>query len=190
MEIKMPYIFLIIITLFFEIVNADELEKDEFYLPAIGKQLPQQSHEIDATSCWNEALDNEGIKNCHSRLFIDLDFDGTNEIIEINFRAGQRHRHTYTIYQHHGLEMQGNQLRLMNFPPFNQIDSATIFNKRDKTIKIQNSGGACIFEEKIYKKVSDEWRVVKLISADLEDQECVIKTYEWNEESGLELVQA
>lgn len=184
----MPYVFLIIITLFFGIVNAGELKNDEFYLPSIGQSNPQKSRAIDAESCWSENLDNEGIINCHSRLFIDVDFDGINEIIEINYRAGQRHRNTYTIYQHHGLEMEGNQLQLMDFPPFSQVDSATIFNKKDKTIQIHNSGGACIYDDKTYKKINGEWRVSKLISADWVNKKCVIKTYEWNEESGLELI--
>lgn len=170
---------LLLMVCFIGISNANELRKDEFYLPGIG---------VDSEPCWKKDLDNDGIKNCFSRLFIDLDFDGINEIIEINFRAGQRHRHTYTIYKHEGLEMSGNQLKLLDFPPFNNVDSQTIFNKKDKTIKTFDSGGACDFDEKTYQEVNEKWRIVKLTSANSENNTCIIETYEWNEESGMVLV--
>jgi hypothetical protein len=172
-------ILVLLIVCFFGKLNAYELREDEFYLPGIG---------VDTEPCWNKDLDNDGIKNCFSRLFIDLDFDGINEIIEINFRAGQRHRDAYTIYKHQGLEMSGNQLKPLDFSPFNKVDSQTIFNKKDKTIRTFDSGGACDFDDKTYQEVNKIWRIVKLTSANSANNSCIIETYEWNEESGMVLV--
>ena len=69
-----------------------------------------------------------------------------------------------------------------------KLTDGFLFNKKDKTIKTFDSGGACDFDEKTYQEVNEIWRIVKLTSANSENNACIIETYEWNEESGMVLV--
>jgi uncharacterized protein len=125
----------------------------EFSIP----QLP-----IDV-SCWNKSLSNKDIETCNQLIFMDVDFDGQNEIIKREFRDGQRGRDRFIIYKHSGKEMEGMQVKAMDSPPFNNIDSGTIFDTSNKTILIDSSGGACGSEYRTYKKISSKWIVIKQI---------------------------
>jgi hypothetical protein len=148
--------------------------------------LPKLSTDV---FCWDEKLSNKNIKLCNQRLFIDVDFDGEVEIVERNFRAGQRHRDSFTIYKHRGLERDGKQLQIMDFPPFNLVDSATVFNSVHKTIRTELLGGACATEIHTHKKINNNWLISKkeIYESDKEGN-CQKSIYEINRNLKLVLV--
>lgn len=136
--------------------------------------------------CWNKDLSNKDIEICNQLIFMDVDFDGQNEIIKREFRDGQRGRDRFIIYKHSGIEMQGTQVQVMDFPPFNNIDTGTIFDSSNKTILVDSSGGVCGSEYRTYKKKNSEWIVIKQIiykqdDGDKEDKTCYKSTYQIDE---------
>ena len=145
-----------LILLLFLIPNLVTAEDKIFSMPS----LP-----LD-TSCWNQILNNHDMKNCHARIFADINFDGINEVIVRNFRAGQRHRDSFTVYKHFGgvegdgRGENGNYLLEMDYPPFSMIDSASEFDPINKLIHIYNSSGASLSSRATYKKIKNKWKVV------------------------------
>ena len=159
-----------------------------FLIPnlVMGEEFKMPKLPIDI-SCWSKDLDNKGIELCNQRIFIDVDFDGKKEVVERNFRDGQRHRDTFTIYKHLGLEQPGNQLVIMDYPPYNSVDSYTVFNSTNKTISTNSSGGACSSTFFTYKNINNDWLISKKVEYNLgKGSDCFKSTYEIND--NLELV--
>ncbi len=67
-------------------------------------------------------------------FFEDIDFDGKDELIVVNFNDGQRWFNTYSIYK--PTYKYGNTYNLVNTEPFNIIDQLTTFDKDSKTLVI------------------------------------------------------
>lgn len=138
-------------------------------------------------SCWDKNLSNKNIELCNQYIFIDVDFDGVKEVVKRNFRSGQRFRDTFTIYKHNGLEQEGEQLKAMNYPPFNLVDSGTVFNTNNKTVTLDSSGGACSSEINAYKKIDTHWLIFMKEVFELDKHgKCYKTSYELNKK--LELV--
>ena len=156
----------------------------EFSIP----ELPTE------TSCWSKELSNKNIEICNQPIFLDLDFDGQNEIIKRDFRGAQRGGDRFIIYKHSGKEMPGEQVEEMDYAPFNNIDYTTTFDSSKKEILIYFSGGACGSEYRTYKKISSKWTVIKRIVYNQDDWDkgdknyCYESTYEVDDNLELELI--
>jgi len=144
--------------------------------------------ELTDVSCWSKDLSNKDIETCNQLIFMDVDFDGQNEIIKRDFRGGQRVLDRFIIYKHSGKEMHGVQIKLMDYPPFDDIDNATTFDSSNKEILMHLSGGACGSENRTYKKISSKWTVIKRIFNDQRDGICYELTYEIDDNLELKLI--
>ncbi|MDB4039983.1 hypothetical protein N9489_00845 [Methylophilaceae bacterium] len=144
--------------------------------------------ELTDVSCWSKDLSNKDIETCNQLIFMDVDFDGQNEIIKREFRSGQRAGDHFIIYKHSGKEMQGVQTKVMDYPPFDNIDYTTTFDSFNKEILIHLSGGACGSEDRTYKRISSKWTVIKRIVLDQGDKTCYKSTYEIDDNLELKLI--
>lgn len=85
-------------------------------------------------------------------LFYDINFDGKDELVLIHPGAAQRNRDYLAVYfinDQHTVENPPNSDT--NLGSDYAFDSYTKFNKEKKTVTVFDSGGATIFEERIYK---------------------------------------
>lgn len=71
-------------------------------------------------------------------FFEDVDFDNQKELIIVEPGIAQRFRTRYTIYKQRSREWYN----LSSSQPFVDLDSESVFNKHDKTIINNHSGGA------------------------------------------------
>ena len=92
-------------------------------------------------------------------FFEDIDFDGKDELIITDYRAGQRGVDSYTVYKDD--YKNGNKYNLAVNEPFNVIDSLTTFNKEHKTIDVYKSGGACNNSNDKYKLIDGKYKFVE-----------------------------
>jgi len=70
-------------------------------------------------------------KKCPVHFYKDVNFDGKLDKIITHHNQAQRHRHAYDIYE----QNEDRKWVLLNAKPFNNIDSQTVFNPKEKTIK-------------------------------------------------------
>lgn len=85
-------------------------------------------------------------------LFYDINFDGKDELVLIHPGAAQRNRDYLAVYfinDKHIVENLPNSDT--NHGSDYAFDSYTKFNKMKKTVTMFDSGGATIYEERIYK---------------------------------------
>jgi len=97
-------------------------------------------------------------------FFEDIDFDGKDELILINTRAGQRRVDSYTIYQ--AAYKGGNIYNLATDEPFNMLDQKTTFDKENRTISVFSSGGACGSTNEKFKLVDGKYIPVEFTEWD------------------------
>jgi len=88
-------------------------------------------------------------------FFEDIDFDGKDELIIINTRAGQRWVDSYTIYK--ATYKGGNIYNLATDEPFNMLDQKSTFNKENRTIEVFSSGGACGSTNEKFKLIDGKY---------------------------------
>ena len=83
-------------------------------------------------------------------FFEDLDFDGIDELITVEIRAGQRWSNEYIVHK----KRENNQ-GVIEYKPFwyteHNIDDLTKFDKNNKLLTFIGSGGACWNNYDIYK---------------------------------------
>lgn len=115
----------------------------ELYLPA-AKEITQDYIQYVDTS--------EFIETDLPFLFYDINFDGKDELILVHPNAAQRSRDYFAIYSinndHIVENLPDESANLLSDYTF---DSYTKFNKKHKTVTVFDSGGAAIYEERIYK---------------------------------------
>jgi hypothetical protein len=94
-------------------------------------------------------------------FFEDIDFDGKDELIVVNFNTldGQRWFNTYSIYK--PTYKYGNIYNLVNTEPFNIIDQLTTFDKDSKTTSHYYRGGSCSNSEDTYKMIGGQFEHIK-----------------------------
>jgi hypothetical protein len=97
-------------------------------------------------------------------FFEDIDFNGKDELILINTRAGQRWVDSYTIYQ--STYKGGNIYNLATDEPFNILDEKSIFDKENRTIDVFSSGGACANSNEKFKLVDGRYTPVEFTEWD------------------------
>jgi len=83
-------------------------------------------------------------------FFEDLDFDGIDELITVEIRAGQRWSNEYIVHK----KRENNQ-GVIKYKPFwyteHNIDDLTKFDKNNRLLTFIGSGGACWNSYDIYK---------------------------------------
>ena len=99
---------------------------------------------------------------CPVHFYKDVNFDGKLDKIITYHNQAQRHRHAYEIYE----QNEDRKWVLLNAIPFDNIDSQTVFNPSEKTIKTHDSGGACIYTETTYKIINKIPEPHKIVIAD------------------------
>ena len=97
-------------------------------------------------------------------FFEDIDFDGKDELIIINTRAGQRWVDSYTIYK--ATYKGGNIYNLANDEPLNMLDQKTTFDKENRTIDVFSSGGACTNSNEKFKLINGKYISVEFTDWD------------------------
>jgi len=92
-------------------------------------------------------------------FFEDVDFDGKDELVIVDFNAGQRGYNEYTVYKSN--YKYGNMYNLVNTEPFSIIDQLSTFNKQNRTIDVFSSGGACGSTNEKFKLIDDRYTPVE-----------------------------
>ena len=92
-------------------------------------------------------------------FFEDVDFDGKDELVIVDFNAGQRGYNEYTVYKSN--YKYGNMYNLVNTEPFSIIDQLSTFNKQHRTIDVFSSGGACGSTNEKFKLIDGRYTPVE-----------------------------
>jgi antitoxin component YwqK of YwqJK toxin-antitoxin module len=101
-------------------------------------------------------------------FFKDLDFNGVDELIAREYKAGQRWHDSLIPYK----KQPNGKYTLMTTTPFDEIDSSTKFDPVNKTIEITRSGGACSSEFELYKADEDgKVKSIRLTKYDYIDED-------------------
>jgi len=112
-------------------------------------------------------------------FFEDIDFDGKDELIVVDFGTGQRWVDEYIV--HKATYKNGATYNLAVEKPFNMLDQKTTFDKENRTIDVFSSGGACGSTNKKFKLVNGEYKPVEFTEWDYtsngERYICVESTY-------------
>ncbi len=92
-------------------------------------------------------------------FFEDVDFDGKDELVIVDFNAGQRWYNEYTVYKSN--YKYGNMYNLVTTEPFSIIDQLSTFNKKNRTIDVFSSGGACGSTNEKFKLIDGSYTPVE-----------------------------
>jgi hypothetical protein len=84
----------------------------------------------------------------NSFFFVDLTFDGKKELVVTEIANGQRWRHTYKVYDP---EKMGTYTPIAATEPFCSLDSESVIDRKNRTIRIHNSGGASVYDILLYR---------------------------------------
>lgn len=89
-------------------------------------------------------------------FFLDVDFDGNDELLLSNPGAGQRYCTSFLVYSPYLLfnDIIYDTLydKLKNIPPYQELDELSELDYRNKEISIFNYGGYSDSEKRIYKR--------------------------------------
>jgi len=104
-------------------------------------------------------------------FFEDIDFDGKDELIVVDFGTGQRWVDEYTVYKSNDIPNrkityrptypENNSYNLATTKPFNMLDQKTTFDKENRTIDVFLSGGASGSTNEKFKLVNGEYKPVE-----------------------------
>ena len=113
-------------------------------------------------------------------FFEDIDFDGKDELIVVDFGTGQKWVDDYKVYK--PIYKDGNMYNLATEKPFNMLDQKTTFNKENRTIDVFLSGGACLNSNEKFKLVSGKYTPIEFTDWDwhingVEVNDCVESIY-------------
>jgi hypothetical protein len=97
-------------------------------------------------------------------FFEDIDFDGKDELIIVDFGTGQRWVDDYKVYK--PTYKNGNMYNLATEKPFDMLDQKTTFNKENRTIDVFLSGGACGSTNEKFKLVSGKYKPIEFTDWD------------------------
>lgn len=84
-----------------------------------------------------------------SFFFVDLDFDGHEELVTTEIANGQRLRNTFRVYRPQHLSRRTEEVA--TGVPFDTLDSASRVDLNNRTIRTFNSGGAQVNEQLVYE---------------------------------------
>jgi hypothetical protein len=108
--------------------------------------------------------DESGSREQTPFFFEDIDFDGKDELVIVDFNSGQRGVNEYSIYK--PTYKYGNMYNLVSVEPFNIVDQLSTFDKVNKTIDIYSSGGSCSNSNQKFKLVNGKYTLVELTDWD------------------------
>ncbi len=97
-------------------------------------------------------------------FFEDVDFDGKNELVIVDFNVGQRGYNEYTIYKSN--YKNGNMYNLVNTEPFSILDQLSTFDQENKTIDVFSSGGACSNSNEKFRLIDGEYTSIEFTEWD------------------------
>jgi len=97
-------------------------------------------------------------------FFEDIDFDGKDELVVVNFKAGQRWVDSYTIYQ--PTYKNGYMYNLATTSPFSILDQKATFNQEKRTIDVFSSGGSCTNSNEKFKLVDGKYIAIEFTEWD------------------------
>jgi hypothetical protein len=99
--------------------------------------------------------DESGSREQTPFFFEDIDFDGKDELVIVNFNAGQKAYNTYSIYKPN--YKYGNMYNLVSNEPFNVLDQLSTFDKVNKTIDVFSTGGSCGSTNEKFKLINGKY---------------------------------
>lgn len=105
-------------------------------------------------------------------FFEDINFDGSEELIVVEYMNGQRWRDLYKVYNFVNGNFD-NIYDLTEQAPYRLLDSMTEFDYANRTITIMNSGGSCYTNYREYKLKNNRYILNKLT---------VISDYDFNDQ--------
>jgi hypothetical protein len=97
-------------------------------------------------------------------FFEDIDFDGKDELIVVDFGNGQRRVDDYKVYK--PTYKNGNMYNLAIDKPFDMLDQKTAFNKENRTIDVFLSGGACGSTNEKFKLIGNKYVAIEFTDWD------------------------
>jgi len=100
-------------------------------------------------------------------FFEDINFDGKNELIILDWMAGQRFNHQFKLYQINTFNAQTKFTPY--YPTKEAIDTSTEFDMSNKTLRIWHSGGACLYSNYKYLYDGQKYRFVEYVKAEVLD---------------------
>jgi hypothetical protein len=104
-------------------------------------------------------------------FFEDIDFDGKDELIVVDFGTGQRRVDEYTVYKsgeipnrkitYRPVYQDSSIYNLATTEPFNMLDQKTTFNKENRTRDVFSSGGACGSKNEKFKLIDGKYVAIE-----------------------------
>jgi hypothetical protein len=104
-------------------------------------------------------------------FFEDIDFDGKDELIIVDFGTGQRRVDEYTVYKsgeipnrkitYRPVYQDSSIYNLATTEPFNMLDQKTTFDKKNRTIDVFLSGGACGSASEKFKLLGGKYKPIE-----------------------------
>jgi hypothetical protein len=108
-------------------------------------------------------------------FFEDIDFDGKDELIIVDFGTGQRRVDDYKVYK--PTYKNGNMYNLATDKPFDMLDQKTTFNKENRTIDVFLSGGACGSTNEKFKLVNGKYKPIEFTEWNPTEGACAETVY-------------
>ena len=105
-------------------------------------------------------FDESGSREQVPFFFEDIDFDGKDELVIVNFNAGQKEYNTYSIYK--PTYKYGNMYNLVSNEPFNILDQLSTFDKVNQTIDVFLTGGSCGSTNEKFQLVNGRYTSIEL----------------------------
>jgi hypothetical protein len=97
-------------------------------------------------------------------FFEDIDFDGRDELVVVDFNAGQRWYNEYTVYKSN--YKYGNMYNVASVEPFSILDQLSTFDKENRTIDVFLSGGSCANSNEKFKLIDGKYTPVEFTEWD------------------------
>ena len=113
-------------------------------------------------------------------FFLDVNFDGVDELIITKKGTGQRFWDTFDVYEIEDGEIKEPFYQITSKKPFVDFDIATKIDKMKKEITTYLSGGACDSSYKLYAFKNEKLQLVKQIERWLNENDiCMQKEYSY-----------
>ena len=113
-------------------------------------------------------------------FFLDVNFDGVDELIITKKGTGQRFWDTFDVYEIEDGEIKEPFYQITLKKPFVDFDIATKIDRMKKEITTYLSGGACDSSHKLYVIKNEKIQLIKQIERWLDENNiCMQKEYSY-----------
>ncbi|MBL7472059.1 hypothetical protein [Robertkochia sediminum] len=104
-------------------------------------------------------------------VFVDLDFDGNEELVVTKTNQGQRYVNAYSVYSVEDGGLAPAQYQLTDQKPFSELDAMAELNREKKEITLIGSGGYCFVTFETYSLINGAYALTKIVEMERDDNE-------------------